>query len=228
MINDALAALSDVVSRPFRAVLLRTLGLTLLGLIGLWIVLVGLFGHFVVLPWHWAERALDVAAGAGFVVALVFLVAPVSSLVAGFFLDEIAAKVEVGAFPADPVGRGLPLGETLLTSVKFFGAVILANLVALVLLLLPGINLVAFLLANGYLLGREYFELAALRHRPYAEARLMRRENGGRVFAAGLLVALFVMIPVVNLATPLFATSFMVRLHKRISAGGGIAPRTAG
>ncbi|MEJ8574971.1 sulfate transporter family protein [Microbaculum marinum] len=220
MISDALAALSDVVSRPFRAVLLRTLGLTLAALVALWFVLISLFDHFVTLPWSWAETAVDWLAGAGFVVALVFLVAPVSSLVAGFFLDEIAGKVETTAFPADPVGRGLPAVQTLVTSVKFFGAVILANLVALVLLLIPGINLVAFLLANAYLLGREYFEFAALRHRGYEEARALRRANGGRIFAAGLIVALFVMIPIVNLATPLFAASFMVRLHKRISAEG--------
>ena len=101
-------------------------------------------------------------------------------------------------------------------SLKFFGLVILANLVALMLLLVPGINLVAFYIANAYLLGREYFELAALRYRTYEEARLVRRINGGRVFLAGLLVALMVSIPIVNLLTPLFATSLMVRLHKRV------------
>jgi CysZ protein len=224
MIQDAIDALSDVVSKPFRAILLRVLGLTLAGLIGLWIVLVWLVDHFVTLPWGWAETALDVAAGAGFVVAMIFLVAPVSSLIAGLFLDEIAAKVEATAFPADPPGSALPLPQVLLSSVKFFGAVILANLLALVLLLLPGVNLVAFLLVNAYLLGREYFELAALRFRPYDEARVLRRAHGGRIFGAGLLVALFVMIPVVNLATPLFATAFMVRLHKRISREGQRVP----
>jgi len=216
MISDALAALSDVGSRPFRAVLLRTLALTLAALVALWFALIALFDHFITLPWAWAETAIDFLAGAGFIVAMIFLVAPVSSLVAGLFLDEIAEKVETTAFPADPPGTGLPIAQTLITSVKFFGAVILANLVALVLLLLPGINLIAFLLANAYLLGREYFELAALRQRPYDDARAMRRANGGRIFAAGLIVALFVMVPILNLATPLFATSFMVRLHKRI------------
>jgi CysZ protein len=220
MFEDALAALSDVVSKPFRAILLRTFGLTLAGLVALWIVLVWLFNHFVTVPWGWVETTIDIVAGAGFIVGLVFLAAPVSSLIAGLYLDEIAEKVELTAFPADPSGQPLPLAQVLVSSVKFFGVVILANLFALILLLLPGINLVAFLLVNAYLLGREYFELAALRFRPYDEARDLRRANGGRIFAAGLFVALFVMIPVVNLATPLFATAFMVRLHKRISAEG--------
>jgi len=34
---------------------------------------------------------------------------------------------------------------------------------------------------------------------------------------AGLLIALFVSIPIVNLATPLFAMAMMVHLHKRLS-----------
>ena len=102
---------------------------------------------------------------------------------------------------------------------KFFGAVILANLVALVLLLLPGINLIAFLLANAYLLGREYFELAAMRFRPVYEAKAMRKANAAYVFLAGMVIAVFVSIPVINLATPVFAMAYMVHIHKRMSGG---------
>lgn len=216
MISDAFAAISDVFSAPFRKVLLRSLGLTIAVLAGLWFLLVTVIGNFLVLPWGWLQTVVDWLAGAGLLVGMVFLVAPVTSLVAGLYLDEIAEKVETTAFAGEPVGVALPLGRSLVLSLKFFGLVILANLVALVLLLVPGINLVAFYLANAYLLGREYFELAALRYRSYDEARYVRRANGGRVFLAGLLVALMVSIPIVNLLTPLFATSLMVRLHKRI------------
>jgi uncharacterized protein involved in cysteine biosynthesis len=34
---------------------------------------------------------------------------------------------------------------------------------------------------------------------------------------AGLLIAAFVSIPIVNLATPIFAMSLMVHVHKRLS-----------
>lgn len=216
MISDALAAISDVVSAPFRRVLLRSLGLTIAVLAGLWFLLVTVIGSYLVLPWGWLQTAADWLAGAGLLVGMVFLVAPVTSLVAGLYLDEIAETVETTAFPGEPPGVGLPIGQSVVLSLKFFGLVILANLIALVLLLVPGINLVAFYIANAYLLGREYFELAALRYRSYEEARSLRRANGGRVFLAGLMVALMVSIPIVNLLTPLFATSLMVRLHRRI------------
>ncbi len=72
-------------------------------------------------------------------------------------------------------------------------------------------------LANAYLLSREYFLLAAMRFRPPEEAKAMRRAHRGQIFLAGLLIAMFVSIPIVNLATPLFAMAMMVHLHKRLS-----------
>jgi uncharacterized protein involved in cysteine biosynthesis len=37
------------------------------------------------------------------------------------------------------------------------------------------------------------------------------------VFTAGLFIAAFVSIPIVNLATPVFGMAFMVHMHKRLS-----------
>ena len=76
-----------------------------------------------------------------------------------------------------------------------------------------------FFLATAYLLGREYFELAAMRFHPVDEAKALRRANGGTVFVAGLFIAAFVSIPIVNLATPLFGVAFMVHMHKRLAGG---------
>ena len=72
-----------------------------------------------------------------------------------------------------------------------------------------------FFLATAFLLGREYFELAAMRYHPVAEAKRLRKEHQGTVFIAGLFIAAFVSIPIVNLATPLFGTALMVHVHKR-------------
>lgn len=56
-----------------------------------------------------------------------------------------------------------------------------------------------------------------MRFRPPAEAKAMRKQNGAMVFVAGLFIAAFVSIPIVNLATPLFGMAFMVHMHKRLS-----------
>ena len=87
---------------------------------------------------------------------------------------------------------------------------------ALLLLLVPGINAVAFIGANAYLLGRQYFEFIALRHLSPAEAATLRRRHAGQIFLAGLVMALMVSVPVLNLITPLFGAAFMVRVFKRL------------
>jgi CysZ protein len=101
------------------------------------------------------------------------------------------------------------------------------NSLALFLLLIPGINLIAFYFGNGYLLGREYFELAAMRHMPPEEAKQLRKANRVTVLLCGLIIAGVASVPILNLITPLFATAFMVRIYKGLSraAGRRTAPR---
>jgi CysZ protein len=239
IIEAAGAALSRLFSAEFRAVLLKSLALTLLLLVGAWFGLKELF-DWLALPWidallpgfpswaGWLTLMAAILTGIGLAVGLALLVSPVTALVAGIFLDNIADVVERTDYPQDPPGRALPALTAFVLSLKFLGVVILGNLVALVLLLVPGINIAAFFLVNGYLLGREFFEFAAMRFRPEAEARAMRRRNAMTVFLAGLVIAGFLALPLVNLLTPLFAAAMMVHLHKIIArAEAGIRPAPA-
>ena len=56
-----------------------------------------------------------------------------------------------------------------------------------------------------------------MRYRSPAEARLFRAKHASTVLLAGLLIAAFLAIPLVNLLTPLFAAGLMVHLHKALS-----------
>ena len=103
-----------------------------------------------------------------------------------------------------------PDGKTALLTV-------LVYLIALPFVFVAGAGFIAFFIATAWLLGREYFELAAMRFRSPAEAKAMRKQNAAAVFTAGLVIAAFVSIPIVNLATPLFGMAFMVHMHKRLS-----------
>ena len=216
MLQDALDSLSDIFSTPFRSVMLKSVALTvaLLALGGV------ALGHFVIgfvtISTAWLAAVLSVAIGLGLVAALVLLAAPTTSLVASFFFDEIAALVEHEVDPTGPPGRAAPLWDLTLAALRFAALTLGVMLAALVLLFVPGIGFAAWFAANAYLLGREYFELAAMRFRPAPEARAMRRYFAAPVFMAGLIVAAFVSVPVLNLATPLFAAALMARLHKRL------------
>jgi uncharacterized protein involved in cysteine biosynthesis len=94
---------------------------------------------------------------------------------------------------------------------------IVVYIVALPFVFFAGIGLIVLFIAAAYLLGREYFDLAAMRFRSVEEAKAFRKANQTTVFTAGLLIAAFVSIPILNLATPLFGMALMVHLHKQLS-----------
>jgi uncharacterized protein involved in cysteine biosynthesis len=141
----------------------------------------------------------------------------ITSLVASVFVDDVADIVEREHYPAERVGTALPFGLAMTEGVKTALLTILVYLIALPFVFLAGAGFIAFFIATAWLLGREYFELAAMRFRTPAETKLMRKQHGMTVFAAGLVIAAFVSIPIVNLATPLFGMAFMVHMHKRLS-----------
>ncbi|RVA58663.1 sulfate transporter family protein [Mesorhizobium sp. M7A.F.Ca.US.001.01.1.1] len=226
MIFDAArAAALELISPPFRAVFVKTLGLTVLALVALWFGLTSLV-EWLALPWlqtllpgmpSWAGWLGGIIAAIALAFGMALLIAPVTAVVAGLFLDDIAEVVERTDYPGDPTGRAMPALRSLVLSARFLGVVTLGNIVALLLLLVPGVNIASFFIVNGYLLGREFFEFAAMRFRGEDEARALRRHYAGTVFLAGLLIAAFLAVPLLNLLTPLFAAAMMVHLHKAIS-----------
>lgn len=224
LIHDALAAFSTMFTSQFRAVLWKVLALTVALLILAVAVLHYVIVSYVHLPYPWLQAVASVLAGLGLVVASIFLVAPISALVAGFFVDDLAEKVEREIDPGSAPGRALPILRSVGLSLRFAVISLAVTILALILLIIPGINAIAFVAANTYLLGRQYFEFAALRFHPAGEADALRRRHWPTIMLAGLCIAAFVAVPVLNLLTPLFGTALMVRVHKRL-AGESLRPR---
>ena len=215
-----------------RSILWRSIGLALVLVVVLAIGLQRLLSWLATSGEGWAEAMLgpgfqtplnvlswivSIAAGLGVVFGAVFLMPAITSLVASVFVDEVADHVELEHYPAERPGTALPLGIAMTEGVKTAALTILVYLIALPFVFFAGAGFIAFFIATAWLLGREYFELAAMRFRSPAEAKAMRRDNAATIFTAGLIIAAFVSIPIVNLATPLFGMAFMVHMHKRLS-----------
>jgi len=216
MLIAARLALSDLFSPAFRSVMLTSLGLTLLLLFVLWLVVEALLAWAIDINVHpWLATLITILTGIGLLIGLAFLMAPVASLFAGLFSDRIARAVEVVHYPFDPPGRDMPILEGLRETIGFTAVVIAVNLIALALLLVPGINAIAFLLGNAYLLGRQFFDAALRRYLSAEATRRTRHANRGKVFLGGLLIAVLAAIPILNLTTPFFASAFMLHLYKR-------------
>lgn len=217
MITSAFRAFGDLLSPDFRSVLLKALGLTIALFIAVLIAVEVILLALTQFSWPWADWVLGLGTGVVLLVAFFFLMSPVTAAFAGLFLDQIAEKVERRHYPADRPGVPLPTAKAILMALQFFLVVLLVNLAVLPVVFF-GIGAVALVAANAYLLSREYFEMVAMRHMDPEDARRMRLENTGTIFVAGLLPAIFSLVPFVNLIVPLYATSYFVHLFKQVRA----------
>jgi uncharacterized protein involved in cysteine biosynthesis len=232
MLVAAAKALSQILSPPMRSILWKSIGLALVLITVLAIGMQRLLNWAATSGGVWAESTigsdyhtminvlswiLSIAAGLGVVAGAIFLMPAITSLVASVFVDDVADIVEREHYPAERVGVALPFGLAITEGGKTALLTIAVYLIALPFVFFAGIGFVVFFIATAWLLGREYFELAAMRFRSPADAKAMRKQHAATVFTAGLFIAAFVSIPIVNLATPLFGMTFMVHMHKRLS-----------
>ena len=232
LIGDFFRSVGQMADPKFLWVLFKALGITILILAGLGWVAVWLVGF---LPtslgeWPWiGEVELPTAALQGLtVVGLIFassfLMIPVAAICVGFFLEEIADAVEARHYPDLAPARDIPFTEIVGSALRFFLVVLGVNLLALipylVLMLIsgPGVLLLAWAV-NGYLLGREYFELVAsrrMRPRPLGQ---LRGRSTGEFWFAGFLMAAALTIPIMNLLIPILGVATVTHLFHRLWNG---------
>ena len=164
------------------------------------------------------EWLVDIAAIGAIALASFFLFPAVMVSIMALLLDDIAQAVERRYYPDLPPGRDQPLSEALLGNLVFVAVTLILNLLVLplylVLIWIPPLNLVLFYLLNGYLLGREYFEMVAVRRLDLASTKRLRRDFRGRVILAGAVITFLLTIPLVNLVTPIIATAFMLHIFE--------------
>ncbi|PZQ49467.1 MAG: hypothetical protein DI556_11415 [Rhodovulum sulfidophilum] len=225
LVVDFGRALGQMGDPRFLRVLFGALVITILGLAALfWAVMLGLgwvLPETVALPWVGQVTFVDTLvswAAVGLMLALsVVLMVPVAAGVVGFFLDAIAAAVEARHYPALPPVTPLPLGQQVGDALKFAGIVLGVNVVALALyLMFPPFAPFVFVLLNGYLLGREYFQLVAARRLGFERARVLGKRHFWRIWTAGILMAIPLTVPLLNLLVPIFGVAVFTHQFHRL------------
>jgi CysZ protein len=215
MIKAAFKALGDVTSAEFRAVLWKSIGLSLLLFICILLAVQAVFWFLTLFPYPWLETLAAIGAGLGVLAAFFFLMVPVTALFAGLYLDDVAIKVETKHYGSDPVGKAQPILKSIALAMQFGLVVLVVNLLALP-LVFTGFGAIVLVIINAYLLSREYFEMAAMRFMEPAKAKALRKDNAVAIFSAGFVPAIMVMVPIVNHTVPIFATSYFVHLFKQV------------
>ena len=217
------AALAQMSDPRFRWVLIKGVGLTLALLMGLFAFafwgIAWLVPDTITLPWigdvGLSDSLLSWGSLALMLVFSVFLMVPVASAFTGIFLDDVADAVEARHYahlgPAPQIG----LAENIRESAAFMGVIVIANLLAMVLYITPLAPFVFYGL-NGFLLGREYFRMIAVRRLGREGAGPAFRSNLLTIWTAGALMALPLTIPVVNLLIPILGVATFTHIYHRL------------
>ncbi len=228
MIGDIARALSQLGDPRFLRVVLGAVALTVLLLAGFVWGGVSLAGWFlpetVSLPWL---GTIDLAVGwltwgalALLLVLSVVLMVPVAMVFVGFFLDSVADAVEARYYPHLPPVTPQPLGAVIGDALRFLGVMILVNALALVIYLLSTVLApFVFWAVNGYLLGREYFQLVAARRLGHPEATRLRKRHFLQIWALGAVMAVPLSVPVINLFVPVLGVAAYCHMYHRLSPG---------
>ena len=226
LVVDLFRALGQLGDPRFLRVVLWSLVLTIAALAAVfWAVMLGLgwvLPDTVTLPWvgevGFVDSLVDWAA-VGLMLALsVVLMVPVAAGVVGFFLDGVVDAVEARHYPGLPAPRALGWGEQVGDAMRFFGLVLAANVLALVLYLtVPPLAPFVFWLVNGFLLGREYFTLVAARRLGREGAAALGRRHFWRTWAAGVAMVVPLSVPVLNLFVPIVGVAVFTHQFHRMA-----------
>lgn len=227
ILSDFLKSVAQFDDPKFRRVLWRGLGLTIVLLIAACLLVN--FGINQLLSSAWAANligdqswlgALINIGGVLFTIALsIWLMVPVTSAIIALFLDEVAQAVEARHYPHLPKQTATKLQDQILVGIRFFGILLLANIGALILsMILPLLAPFVFWATNGYLMGREYFQMAAMRRMPRAQAQELFQRHQGSIWTAGILMAIPMSIPLVGLFIPILGAATFTHQFERLRA----------
>ncbi|WP_417525147.1 EI24 domain-containing protein [Marinovum sp.] len=224
--SSFLKSLSQLSDPRFRKVLWMGIGLTVALLFGayaglLWLI-EWLTGESTTLPLvgevTWVGDLLSVGSLIFMIVLSAFLMIPVASAITSLFLDEVAQAVEDRHYPALPPATPVPFADAARDTVSFLGLLIGANLLAFVLyVFFPPATPFIFWGMNGFLLGREYFTLAAMRRIGREGAKAMRRKHSATIWIAGILMAMPLSVPLVNLLVPILGAATFTHIYHTLA-----------
>lgn len=167
----------------------------------------------------WADTSTDLAVGLLALVVPILFFPALATTIMSAMLDDVANAVDARHYPHLPAPRAQGWSELVWTTLRFLGVVVAVNLVALpvyAVLLVTGFTAILALVINGYLLGREYFEMAAIRRISPQQARLVFRHHLGKLWVAGIVMTFLFSVPLVNLVMPVVGTAFMVHLFQSL------------
>jgi CysZ protein len=213
-------AIDDAFAPEERRMLILSVALAMALLLALWLGATAFLEEARFAGIGWLDAVIIVLGSLGALVLAWLLFPAIALLVLSLFLANIVDAAERRHYPG--LGRPRPLGfrGTVASALRLLLLAIVVNLTINLLLLpvyvVPGINLFVYFGLNGYLVGREYFELVALRRLDGAAAQAMWRRHRGRLVLVGVIIVFLLSLPLINLVAPVVGAAFMLHVFEAL------------
>ena len=224
LLSSLFLAIAQLGDQRLRAVIWRSLAISgiifvaILFAVGWALEGLSLFGI------GWLDASVQLLGFAGIFILGLILFPGFTGIVLLFLFEDIARAVEARHYPELPKARDEPLHQTVTNALRFTLVTVGLNLLVFIIIvplmlltavLAPLVPLIIYGL-NGYLIGREYFELASVRRLEPQASREMQIRHKWRIFLCGLLFVGLMTIPVLNWLMPVIASTTMIHLFESL------------
>jgi|TARA_Y100000590_G_scaffold458072_1_gene612019 CysZ protein len=211
VLNCFIKSFGDIRTHEFRRVLITSAAYSFVGAFLLWllILLVLKLDNFSITGLDWFVDTLGALAA---IIILVLLLPSFFGLIASFKLETICSEVEKRHYQDDQPSSYKSLVGPILVGLRFTLILVILNIAVLPLSLIPPVYFISGWILNGYLLGREFFELVAIRYIRPDQIRVLRKKQKLTIFFFGLVLAIISVVPLLNLLLPIYATALMTHV----------------
>ena len=220
MFSELKKAIKDVFSNKIKDLIWKSVLLALLVFVLLFFGFSYAMSFIELTDMPKVQKTVEILGYIVFFIMSLMLFPSVLTLISGFFIDSIvdrtAKENNIRTL------RNVPLSESLAISgiLAIKGVAVSTALIPVTMLLswIPFVNFLPVLLyygMNGRLLAKEYFFAIALRYMDKTQAEELFNRYRSYWIKAGVIIAAFMTIPLINTISPLVAMTFMQRLFMK-------------
>ena len=220
MINLFLISVSQLPDPAFRRVIIKSILLSVLVFIFLAIIVWFVLSETNFFTFWVFEAFADMFGGITAIVISWLLFPTLASFFITVFLEDIVEAVESRYYPNTLLEKINNPSATFVISLRFTVIALFLNILAIPFyfftIWFPPLGIFVFYCLNSYLLGREYFELVALRHIKLKDISSIRRSNSWQLFLFGSVTTFLFTIPIINFLAPILGVAGMTHFFRKL------------
>ena len=193
----------DLFDSKMRAVFLKTVSISIIVILGVTLLIWGLFDSVQIFEFNFLNKLISWAIGAILFIIASAVLGPMMIVIGGIYSEDIAHYVEKKHYPNRVGHRFVGVAESIKTGGRLLFNCFIVNILLTPIYIVGGffpiISVLIFFGVNGYLLSRELFEIVASRHFERNDRVLFWKANRGGSIFIGVIIICLSAVPLLNL-----------------------------